>query len=78
MATSPETMNQVRNILRKLDRSIDEARSKRLTTNGQAPEPTSRVETDEAKPGRARPLVNRPEGFRSPFQLNPPPVGDNR
>ncbi|MEM1165259.1 MAG: hypothetical protein AAGI30_03110 [Planctomycetota bacterium] len=30
MATSPDTVNQVRNILRKLDRSIDDARTRRL------------------------------------------------
>lgn len=31
MATSPETLSQVRNILRKLDQSIDQARGKRLS-----------------------------------------------
>ena len=72
MATSPETMNQVRNILRKLDRSIDEARSKRLTANGEQPQASEPTQEPAAvKPGRARPLVQRPEGFRSPFQINP-------
>lgn len=38
MATSPETFNQVRNLLRKMDQSIDQARGKRLS--GNEPEPT--------------------------------------
>ncbi|MCA9294624.1 MAG: hypothetical protein KDA20_12495 [Phycisphaerales bacterium] len=77
MATSPETMNQVRNILRKLDRSIDEARSKRLMANGQPGPESNPDEPNDVKPGRARPLVNRPEGFRSPFQLNTTPAPEN-
>ncbi len=77
MGTSPETMNQVRNILRKLDRSIDEARAKRLNANGQTVEPAATDETAPIKPGRARPLVQRPEGFRSPFEVNPAPQSPN-
>jgi hypothetical protein len=39
MATSPETFNQVRDILRKLDRSIDNARNRRLAgREGDAPD----------------------------------------
>lgn len=34
MATSPEAFNQVRDILKKLDRSIDSARDRRLTEHG--------------------------------------------
>jgi hypothetical protein len=39
MATSPETFNQVRNLLRKMDQSIDQARGKRLSGNEPAPLP---------------------------------------
>jgi hypothetical protein len=37
MATSPETFSKIKNLLRKMDQSIDSARSKRLTSNTPAP-----------------------------------------
>lgn len=67
MATSPETLAQVRDLLRKLDRSIDDARDRRLShdrpeapaqPNGAAP---TNTEDPQAKPGRARPMAPRPD-----------------
>jgi len=63
MATSPEAFDQVRNILRKLDQSIDAARRRRLdevpqparSAGGVPPAPRP-VETH---PGRARPMMPR-------------------
>ncbi len=54
MGTSPETFNEVRNLLKKLDRSIDAARSRRLSTN----ETDETVATNGAdRPiGRAKPI----------------------
>jgi hypothetical protein len=68
MATSPETFNQVRDILRKLDRSIDNARNRRLAgREGDAPDqPTP--EGEDAAPRRARPMRPRPEGDPPPDQ----------
>lgn len=43
MATSPEAFNQVRDILKKLDRSIDSARDRRLHTEEQGPDPADRI-----------------------------------
>jgi len=38
MPTSPETLSKVKNLLRKMDQSIDNARTRRLTANsGPAP-----------------------------------------
>lgn len=37
MATSPDTFSKVKNLLRKMDQSIDSARSKRLSSNGPPP-----------------------------------------
>lgn len=59
MATSPETFNQVKNILRKLDRSIDEIRTRRV-----APPPGQNAAVNSAalagQPARARPLNRDP------------------
>lgn len=65
MATSPEAFDQVRNILRKLDQSIDAARRRRLdvvpqparSAGGVAPAPRP----VESHPGRARPMMPRPD-----------------
>ncbi|HBS29611.1 MAG TPA: hypothetical protein DEB06_09225 [Phycisphaerales bacterium] len=72
MATSPEAFNQVRNILRKLDQSIDAARQRRLDTDpvpvrsagGTPPAPRP-----EPVPGRARPMA--PRSDRHPGALPP-------
>ncbi|MBL0926334.1 MAG: hypothetical protein IBJ11_01615 [Phycisphaerales bacterium] len=71
MATSPETFAQVKNILRKLDRSIDDARTRR-TNPAPAPAapqvqsiaPRPAVQPSQApaapladRPGRAKPLA---------------------
>jgi len=69
MGTSPETFDQVKNILRKLDRSISDARQRRLDTD-EAPNPAADA-ADQAKPGRARPMRPRPEGFRGDFNSAP-------
>lgn len=62
MGTSPEAFNQVKNILQKLDRSIDDARTRRLntpdepaSTAGQAP--STLLGFDPSRVGRARPLA---------------------
>lgn len=61
MSTSKQTMTQVRDILRKLDRSIDDARAKRLshTRTGQpnrasAPVATGYSPSNNGDLGRAR------------------------
>ncbi len=65
MPTSPESFSQVKNILRKLDESIDAARGRRLEHTRPervmppvpAPQPMPTM-----NPNRARPL-RRPEGM---------------
>lgn len=62
MATSPESFNQVKNLLRKLDQSIDAARSRRLTsgpTGKPAPAPAAAPMRSDVNPNRARPLPPR-------------------
>lgn len=72
MATSPETLAQVRDLLRKMDRSIDDARDKRLSHDSSdapatpapptnASVPSDPAEDPQAKPGRARPMAPRPD-----------------
>ncbi len=72
MGTSPEAFNEVRNLLKKLDRSIDVARSRRLSED--TPEATSGTDTlsETDRPiGRARP-IRRFEGdsFNSSNESN--------
>ena len=69
MSTSEHTINQVRNILGRLDRSIDEARDRRL--RGDA-EPEERRETEAAEPERHEPAP------RASGEAPPPPVGPRR
>jgi hypothetical protein len=66
MGTSPETFDQVKNILRKLDRSITDARQRRLNTD-ETPRQVAPETPEQAKPGRARPMRPRPDGFRGDF-----------
>jgi len=66
MGTSPETFDQVKNILRKLDRSITDARQRRLDTD-ETPAAENPSNDPNAKPGRARPMRPRPDGFRGDF-----------
>lgn len=70
MGTSPETFDQVKNILRKLDRSITDARQRRLDTDDSS-KSTPAEAAEQAKPGRARPMRPRPEGFRGDFNTTP-------
>ncbi len=83
MGPSQRSFNQVKSILTKLDRSIDEARQKRLHIDDPTPPPAapapiptpSRTETAGAasarpSPGRAQPLPLRP--------LTPPPQSQRR
>jgi len=57
MGTSQEAFNEVRNILKKLDRSIDAARSRRLsTTNRDGSTPTDGTNDGSRPIGRARPI----------------------
>ncbi|MBN8645118.1 MAG: hypothetical protein J0L61_07750 [Planctomycetes bacterium] len=61
MATSPETFNQVKNILRKLDRSIDEIRGRRTTPATSPNAPLTTIGgASNTPPGRARPLNRDP------------------
>jgi hypothetical protein len=69
MGTSPETFDQVKNILRKLDRSITDARQRRLDTDDKH-QPADNL-SEQAKPGRARPMRPRPKGFRGDFNASP-------
>lgn len=64
MGTSPQAFNQVKNILQKLDRSIDDARTRRLTTPEERAQslppqaqPQQAAPFDPARAGRARPLA---------------------
>lgn len=67
MSTSEKTFTQVKDILRKLERSIDEAREKRLhhddDTENSDPSPSPR----SVEPGRAQPMnpSARPEASRT-------------
>jgi len=83
MGPSQRSFNQVKSILSKLDRSIDEARQKRLHIDDPTPPPPSpaptptpsRTETAgtppaRPSPGRAQPLPLRP--------LTPPPQAQRR
>ncbi|MEL7484139.1 MAG: hypothetical protein AAFN41_07275 [Planctomycetota bacterium] len=74
MTTSEHTFNQVRNILGRLDRSIDEARDKRLN-GGEEPE-AAREESPAADDARHVP-AREPEPRRS-SEAPPPPVGPRR
>ena len=64
MGTSREAFDQVKNILRKLDRSIDAARDQRLagqdTDEPGAPAPGG---VDPARPLRAKPMKPRAAGI---------------
>ncbi len=65
MATSPETFNQVKNILRKLDRSIDDIRARRSTPPSSSAGPVAAASGTlpaglNVPPGRARPMNRDP------------------
>lgn len=69
MSTSERAFNQVKAILNKLDRSIDEAREKRTRPGGTAPPPPARPAAPAPAPapaaapsvfGRAQPMPPRP------------------
>lgn len=62
MATSQETFNQVKNILRKLDRSIDDIRARRSTppTATTAVGSPTQAAPMSAPTGRARPMNRDP------------------
>lgn len=77
MGTSPETFAQVKNILRKLDQSIDAARNRRLAT----PAPSAKANGTHApqrlpepppNPNRARPMAPRVDPPL--FSANPRPA----
>ncbi len=70
MSTSEHTINQVRNILGRLDRSIDEARDRRLRGDTE-PEETQ-DQAPAAEPERGDPAPRRPG------EAPPPPVGPRR
>ena len=75
MSTSERTINQVRNILGRLDRSIDEARDRRL--RGDEPEPEREQFRIDPEP-QADAAEDAPDRTRAPSQAPPPPVGPNR
>ena len=73
MSTSRQAFSQVKDILKKLDQSIDAARAKRVSAE---PTPASRpaqpVRPAEASPSHgASPHQARPNGYQ------PPPSGSN-
>ncbi len=62
MGTSPETFARVKDILRKLDRSIDDARHRRLSDGAPPPSQQSRpTGPAQPRPGRAKPLIRKPD-----------------
>jgi hypothetical protein len=73
MSTSDKTFTQVKDILRKLERSIDQAREKRLHLDDEddlgSPAPSPR----SAEPARAQPTQAAPGRHESP--RTPPPAG---
>ncbi|MEL6499023.1 MAG: hypothetical protein AAF937_01680 [Planctomycetota bacterium] len=69
MTTSEHTINQVRNILGRLDRSIDEARDRRLN-GSEDPEPQREQTPPPAPAQKAEPA--------QPSEAPPPPVGPRR
>lgn len=88
MATSPEAFHQVKEILRKLDRSIDSARDKRLS--GSDPAPLAVPATPSAlnrseppappadnAPLRARPLRGADQPGIAPVWIAKPATGTN-
>ena len=60
MGTSPETIHEVRNLLKKLDRSIDAARSRRLSSDQDGESDvvgrSDQAEDADRPIGRARPI----------------------
>jgi len=90
MASTGKSFDHIKAILGKLDRQVDEARTKRLgitpapagmpavapTRLGQAPEaPASPPSEARSKYGRARPL-NRADEKANPWSNNSPPRTD--
>ena len=88
MATSPEAFHQVKEILRKLDRSIDYARDKRLSGSDPAPlaapsAPAALNRTEPLAPPadnaplRARPLRSSDQPGAIPVWIATPATGTN-
>lgn len=89
MGTSPETFNQVKDILKKLDRSIDDARNRRVSTGVTPPSQQMKPQgagssgstgghtpPSQPRPGRAKPM-SRNDAPRTGFQPGsggPPPT----
>lgn len=73
MPTSPESFNKVRDILRKLDRSIDAARDRRLRADDEKdrPAPTPANTDNPDRPLRARPLPPRTGDSPRPGHWDP-------
>lgn len=82
MATSPESFHQVKNILRKLDQSIDAARDRRLTSRpGAQPAPAVGAAGAEPPLNRAKPLPARVDPNREfipPRAVRATPMGPSR
>lgn len=72
---SNEMFNQVRDILKKLDRSIDDARERRLASDGDDDHAGQPAEPfDPSRPGRARPM-SRPGDGPTSFGTAQPQIG---
>ncbi|MBX3353857.1 MAG: hypothetical protein KF684_13065 [Phycisphaeraceae bacterium] len=72
MSTSDKTFTQVKDILRKLDRSIDEAREKRLSHD----EPVSAsAAIGAARPGRDSETLSPPPNRAEPTRSSNPAGG---
>ncbi|MEM1330575.1 MAG: hypothetical protein AAGG07_08445 [Planctomycetota bacterium] len=79
MSAHPDAFSQVKNILGRLDRSIDEARAKRLNPGGRSENPTNGPDLGEDGDtvvggenangyGKARPLRREENGGFTPFR----------
>ncbi|MFN0134088.1 MAG: hypothetical protein ACKVW3_16360 [Phycisphaerales bacterium] len=71
MSTSDRTINQVRAILNKLDRSIDEARERR--TRGPLPEPTPAPAAIAPPPPAPQPMNTSKYGRATPLNRGDQP-----
>ena len=74
---SNEMFNQVRDILKKLDRSIDDARERRLASDGDVSTEEANSPSEPfnpARPGRARPM-SRPSDGPAAFGTAHPQIG---
>ncbi len=82
MSTSERTFNQVKAILNKLDRAVDDARNKRTTpTPAPAPAPVAPAVSAPVAPMASTPSPNKPAsqyGRAQPIRPATPPSANAR